>query len=242
MNNYIRMFNDPVFWTSFKNTIYFVILSIIFQNVFGLSISMFLFYGKIKASSLWRSIVFFPAMLSAVMVGMIWRRIFMGDGLLNMILSSIDSSLGNFQWLGNMVTPIFVVILINTWQWTGYNMVLYYAGLQGVNNLLIESAKVDGANWLQTITKIVIPQLYKTISLAVILNIIGGFKVFDIVYIMTGGGPAHASEVITSHIYNQSFSMLGQNRMGYGSAMAAVLAVVVIVFAAIRIRVERKMD
>lgn len=242
LGNYIRMYNDPVFWTSLKNTIYFVLLTIIFQNSLGLFISLFLFYGKFKASTLWRSIIFFPAMLSSVMVAMVWRRIFMGDGLLNMIISSINPVLGNFQWLGNTVTPIFVIIFVNIWQWTGYNMVLYYAGLQGISNDLIESSKVDGANWWQTITRIVIPQLYKTISLALILNIIGGFKVFDIVYVMTRGGPAHSSEVLTTHIYFQSFAAMGANRMGYGSAITTILAIIVLGFAFLRVRLEKKLD
>lgn len=242
LKNYLRIFNDSIYWTSLKNTVYFVALTIIFQNLLGLLISIFLFYGKIKGSTIWRSIIFFPAMLSTVLVGLVWRRIFMGDGLLNQIIAFFNTGSQGVQWLGNTITPIFVIIFINVWQWTGYNMVLYYAGLQGVNNELVESAKVDGANWIQTVTKVVIPQLYKTISLAIILNIIGGFKVFDLVYVMTQGGPAHSSEVLTTHIYYQSFAQFGTNRMGYSSALSVVLTIIVLIFAVIRIKVERKAE
>jgi ABC-type sugar transport system permease subunit len=166
----------------------------------------------------------------------------MGDGLLNMIIQYFNPASEGFLWLGNRITPIFVVIFVNIWQWSGYNMVLYYAGLQGVENDLIEAAKIDGATWLQTIKSVVIPQLSKTISLAVILNIIGSFKVFDLVYVITGGGPAHSSEVIASQIYYESFSMFGPNRMGYASALAVILTIIVVVFAIIRIRIDRKFE
>ncbi len=242
IDNYVRMIQDPTFWLALKNTLYFVFFTIVFQNFLGLLIALFLFYGQLKGSGIWRSIIFFPAMLSSVMIGLVWRRIFMGDGLLNMIITSVNPALDGVQWLGNTVTPIFVIIFINVWQWTGYNMVLYYAGLQGVNEELIDSAKIDGASWRQTVVRIVVPQLYKTISLAIILNIIGGFKVFDLVYVMTGGGPAHSSEVVTTYIYFQSFAAFGTNRMGYSSALAVVLTFIVLVFAIIRIKIESKVE
>lgn len=242
LSNYIKLVKDPIFLLALKNTIYFVFGSLIFQNLFGFIIAVFLFYGKLRASILWRSIVFFPTLLSAVIVGLVWRRIFVTDGLLNTILNFLIPNYKPIQWLGNPITPIFVVTLVSIWQWTGYNMVIYYAGLQGINNEIIESAKVDGANSLQIIVRIVIPQLYKIISLAIILNIIGGFKVFDLVYIITNGGPAHRSEVITSYMYYQSFAPFGTNKLGYASSIAVVLTVIVLIFAIIRIYIDRKID
>jgi ABC-type sugar transport system permease subunit len=238
LSNYARMWVDPIFGIALKNTFIFTLLSLFFQNLVGLGIALLVFYGNVKGSLFCRSVVFFPTMLSSVVIGLVWRRIFMIDGLLNQILALLLPGRPPFVWLANPVTPIYIITLINVWQWLGYNMVIYYAGLQGVDNELIDSAEVDGANWFQKITRVVVPQLYKTISVAVILNIIGGFKVFDLVYVVTGGGPAHSSEVVTSHIYYQSFSVLGTNRMGYASALAVVLTAIVLVFAVVRIFVD----
>ncbi len=242
IDNIIRLVKDSTFLLSLKNTFIFVFGVIFFQNLFGLLIAIFIFYGKLKGGAIWRSIIFFPAILSPIIIGLVWKRIFFTDGLLNTVISVFVPGYEPFSWLSNLVTPIFVVIFVTIWQFTGYNMVLYYAGLQGISNELIESAKIDGANWIQTITKIVIPQLYKVISLAVILNIIGGFKVFDMIYIMTGGGPAHTSEVLTSYIYFQSFSITGTNRMGYASIIAMVLTIIVLIFSIIRMRIEKRID
>ena len=121
LENYLRMVKDPTFWLALKNTVYFVFFTIVFQNLFGLLIALLLFYGQIRGSGVIRSIIFFPAMLSSVMIGLVWRRIFMGDGLLNMIITAVDPMAEGIQWLGNPITPIFVIIFINVWQWTGYN-------------------------------------------------------------------------------------------------------------------------
>jgi len=242
VDNIMRMVGDSVFWQSLKNTFVFVFGVIFLQNLLGLSIAIFLFYGKLKGGAIWRSIIFFPAILSPIIIGLVWKRIFFADGLLNTVIGFFAQNYEPILWLGNLTTPIFVVMFVTIWQFTGYNMMLYYAGLQGINKDLIESAKIDGANWLQAVTKIVIPQLYKVISLAVILNIIGGFKVFDLIYIMTSGGPAHSSEVLTSYIYYHSFSITGTNRMGYASLLAMVLMLIVLVFSIIRVRIERRID
>ncbi|MBN2073649.1 MAG: sugar ABC transporter permease [Actinobacteria bacterium] len=242
LSHYVKMFQDKIFYTSLKNTTMFAFVILIGQNVVGLSLALFLFYGKIRGSVLWRSIIFFPTLLSSVIVGLVWRRIFMGDGLLNIIWQNFHPESEGFLYLSNRITPIFVVMLVNIWQWSGYNMVLYYAGLQGVDNELVEAAKIDGATWLQTIKSVVIPQLSRTISLCIILNIIGSFKGFDLIYIITGGGPDHSSEVLASQIYYESFSMFGPNRMGYASAIAVVLTIIVVVFAIIRIRIDRRFE
>jgi raffinose/stachyose/melibiose transport system permease protein len=119
-------------------------------------------------------------------------------------------------------------------------MIIYYAGLQNVSMETIESAKMDGANWGQIISHIVIPQLKNVISLVVLLNIMGGFKVFDIVFGLTRGGPAHASETLTTYMYYQSFSVIGSNEMGYASVISVTLTLIVLVFAIFRVNLEKR--
>ena len=238
--NYRRMINARIFWQSLKNTFVFVLGSLVLQNLFGFLAAIFLFYADLRSSIVWKAILFFPCLLSAVVVGIVFRRIFLQNGLFNLMIRLFFSNYQGFSWLGNLVTPIYVVIFVSVWKWFGYNMVIYYAGLQSLDEQITESAKIDGASWLVIIIRIVIPQLYKTISMAVILNIIGGFKVFDIVYVMTGGGPTHASEVLTSYVYYHSFSLYGTNLMGYASSLAVTLTVIVLFFAVLRLWVDKK--
>jgi ABC-type sugar transport system permease subunit len=197
-------------------------------------ISVTIFFGKFKNSVLIRTIIFFPAVLAPVSVSLAWRRILQQDGLVNKILH-ID-----FSWLSSTVLAIWVVIFVSIWQWTGYNMIIFYAGLQSIDRTLLEAADVDGASWWGKIFKIVIPVIMPTIILNIVLNLIGSFRVFDIVYVLTRGGPVHQSEVFTTIMYYYSFSANGPNKMGVGSAIAFVMFLIMIIFGFVRIRLMKK--
>ncbi|MCL5771783.1 MAG: sugar ABC transporter permease [Actinobacteria bacterium] len=229
--NYKNLILDKVFWLAFRNTIYFVISTVIVQNLIGLFLAHILFFGNFKYGNILRSIIFFPTILSPVIVSLVWKKIFISDGLLNTILHL------DIAWLGGLYAGIWIVAFVNIWQWSGYNMVLYYAGLQSLDYQLVEAAMIDGANWAGIVAKIVIPFLIPTITIASILTVLGGFKVFDLVYIMTKGGPAHQSEVITSYMYWLSFDATGPNRMGYAATVVIFSLFIAIVFASIRMRI-----
>ena len=139
-----------------------------------------------------------------------------------------------------MQSAIWVVIFVSIWQWTGYNMVIFYAGLQSVDREILEAADVDGANWWGKILKIVVPSIFPTIILNVILNLVGSFRVFDIVYVLTRGGPVHSSEVLTTIMYYYSFSANGPNKMGVGSAIAFIMFAIMIIFGILRVRFLKK--
>ena len=241
-NNYIKLINDKTFLLSLKNTFMFVGGTLIFQNFFGLTLALTLFYAKIRFSKVWRAVIFFPAILSPVIISLIWKLILANDGLFNQILSIIGLESLQRVWLGNKITPIFCIIFVNVWQWSGYNMVIYYAGLQSIPEDLIEAAKIDGASWPRIIFRIVLPLLGGVASIAMVLNIIGGFKVFDLVYILTRGGPAHFSEVLTTYIFFHAFDVSGSNLMGYASSIAIVLTIISFMFALIRIRMTRTLE
>ena len=234
LDNFKILFNDKYFWISFKNNIYFVISSISIQIAIALMISVTIFFGRFKNSVLIRTIIFFPAVLAPVSISLAWRRILQQDGLVNKILH-ID-----FSWLSSATLAIWVVIFVSIWQWTGYNMIIFYAGLQSIDRTLLEAADVDGASWWGKIFKIVIPVIMPTIILNVVLNLIGSFRVFDIVYVLTRGGPVHQSEVFTTIMYYYSFSANGPNKMGVGSAIAFVMFLIMIIFGFVRIRLMKK--
>ena len=232
--NFKILFADKYFWISFKNTLLFVGSSITIQIVLAMILSITIFFGRFKNSVLIRTIIFFPAVLAPVSISLAWRRILEQDGLLNKILH-ID-----YSWLSSATFAIWVVIFVSIWQWTGYNMIIFYAGLQSIDRSIHEAADVDGANWWGKIMRIVIPSIVPTIILNVILNLIGGFRVFDIVYVLTRGGPVHQSEVFTTIMYYYSFSAQGPNKMGVGSTIAFIMFAIMIVFGILRIRLLKR--
>ncbi len=238
-NNYIKLFQDRLFWTALRNSTIYTAGTLIFENLFGLTLALTLFYSNIKGSKLWRAIIFFPAILSPVIVGLVWRLIYAKEGLINQILESIGLDSLQRIWLGNPVTPIYAITIISIWQWSGYNMVLYYAGLQGLNNDLIDAARVDGANGARLVLKIILPLISRVVTIAMVLNLIGGFKVFDIVYATTRGGPANVSHVLTTYMFFNAFASIGSSDFGYSSAIAVVLTIIILFFVVIRIRTTK---
>jgi len=227
--NYRTLFADRYFWISLRNTVYFVGASISIQVVVALFLAIIIFIGRFRFSILIRTIIFFPGVLAPVSVSLAWRRMLEQDGVINQILG-ID-----FSWLSSVQLAIWCVIFVSIWQWVGYNLVIFYAGLQSIDIEMLEAADVDGANWLTKITRIIIPSLVPTIVLNVILNLIGSFRVFDVVYVLTRGGPVHNSEVLTTIMFYYSFAANGPNKMGVGSSVAVIMFAVVILFGFARI-------
>ncbi len=232
--NYKILFADRYFWISLRNTVYFVGASISIQVAVALFLAIIIFIGRFRFSVMIRTIIFFPGVLAPVSVSLAWRRMLEQDGVVNQILGI------NFSWLSSVQLAIWCVVFVSIWQWVGYNLVIFYAGLQSIDIEMLEAADVDGANWLTKITRIIIPSLAPTILLNVILNLIGSFRVFDVVYVLTRGGPIHNSEVLTTIMYYYSFSANGPNKMGVGSSVAVIMFGVVILFGIARILTLRR--
>jgi ABC-type sugar transport system permease subunit len=239
-SNYIELAGDEYFWISLRNTAYFELACSIFQVLFPLIFAVILFYGFFKQENLIKGIIYFPALISPVVVGLVWRFFFSFDGPINNLLRLIGLDFMAIEWLGNIYTPIWIISFINIWQWTGFGIVLYYAGLSSIDNELIEAAKIDGASFFQYIFKIVVPLLRPVIVLDALLVFISGFRVFDIVYVTTRGGPIHQSEVMTTLQYYYSYDSYGPNKMGIASVISVVLMVFVVIFSLIRITVNRR--
>ena len=146
----------------------------------------------------------------------------------------------DFSWLSSTQLAIWIVIFVSVWQWLGYNMLILYAGLQSLDVEMLEAGDMDGASWTRKIWGIVIPSLVPNIVLNIIINTISAFRVFDIVYVLTRGGPVHNSEVLTTLMYYYSFSANGPNRMGVGSAIAMILFLVMLAFGITRTSLLRR--
>jgi ABC-type sugar transport system permease subunit len=240
--NYTELAGDEYFWVSLRNTAYFELACSIFQVLFPLIFAVILYYGYFKQENLIKGVIYFPALVSPVVVGLVWRFFFSFEGPINNLLRAIGLDFLAIEWLGNIYTPIWIIAFINIWQWTGFGIVLYYAGLASIDKELIEAARIDGASFFQYIYKIVIPLLRPIIILDLLLVFITGFRVFDLVYIVTRGGPIHQSELLTTLQYYYSFDSYGPNKMGIASVISVVLLFIVVVFSLVRITVNRRLS
>ncbi len=220
-DNYrFMLVDDPVFWRAARNTIAFVLLSTAIQLPFAFLLANLLVRMTKGTYGIFRGIIFLPVTFSGVAVSLMFYFIYHPNvGLLNGVLrlAGIPST---FPWLGDARTALVAVIVSLAWQWTGYHMVIYLTGLTTIPDELWEAARIDGANELQVTRHIVLPLLLPSIRVSLILIITSSLKSFDQIYIMTFGGPNHASEVIASQMYLKTFAQL---KYGYGSALSTVL-------------------
>jgi len=223
-SNYIKIFTDVNLLVSTRNTLIWVAMILMIPMVLGLLLAVFInnvwFSGKIK------SIFYIPLAMSGAGIGIIWRWIFSRSGILNSILVSAGIFSEPRSWLLNVPDNTLSMIIATTWQVTGLNMVLFLMGLQNIPGEVLEASKIDGASEWQTFTKIILPLLKPITTIVVILNIIGSFKVFDIIWVMTAGGPARSSETLAVSMYKEAFGLF---RMGYGSAIAVVLSLIIFI-------------
>lgn len=234
--NFIKLVNDPLFWKSLQNNLILVFVVVVFMTSISLISALIIFFGKFRQSSLIRAIIFFPGVVSQVIIALIFRKLLNIDGLFNTLIEAVG--LGNFTkaWLSDTELVIWIVSFIVVWQWIGYIMLIFHAALQSIDQNLMEAALIDGASLQRAIFGIVIPIIRPTILLSAILNFIGSFKVYVIIAVLTRGGPAHASEVLTTYMYFLSFRARGPSDMGYAATVALTLAIIIVIFAVIRIK------
>jgi len=239
MGNYIRLFSDKYIWLSLRNNVLYAVISVFFQ-VFIALVLAYLLEAKIirpKWGTAFRNILFLPAVLAVTVVGLTWYLIYRPDtGLINQFLRLINLDSLTHTWLGEGDTAIFAVIGVSQWQWVGYCMVLFIVAIQSIPDELFESARIDGAKAWQQFLLVAVPMVRETTLVLTTITVIGGFKVFDIVYVMTGGGPNHASDVLGNYLYRVGFR---NDEMGYSSAIASLLFVITFALTFLQLRIGR---
>ena len=218
MKNYYILFKDSVFLASIGNTLIFTVAVTIIQNIFGVLFAVFL-NQSLKMKKLYRTLVYAPALLNAVVAAFIWTYIFDTNGTLNMVLKAVGMGAMTKTWLGNMDTALMCVIISHIWRFIGYSAVIYLANLQSIPHDLYEAAEVDGATGIKKFTKITFPLLAPSTTINVSLALIGTFKVFDIIFAMTEGGPGSATETVATYIVKN----MNENLYGYAAAMSIIL-------------------
>lgn len=238
--NYRNVIGDDVFWQSMGNTFVYAILVTVFKNVIALALAHVL-VQKFPMRTMFRAGIYMPVTLSYVVIGVLWSWIFNPTfGLLNAFLKAVGLERWIVGWLSDPSVALFCVVAVDVWKWIGYHMVLYLAGLQGISRSLYEAASLDGASKAQQFFHITIPQLNSTIVVNILMSVTGAFASnYDIVNIMTGGGPMHATEVSLTYIMTTAFKY---NNMGKANAMSMVLFLFVFVFGFIQLRVMSKDD
>ncbi|MFT4145323.1 MAG: sugar ABC transporter permease [Mobilitalea sp.] len=227
--NYINLLGDSDFRNAWWFTIKFTIGNTIIQNVLALLFAMALDRG-IKAQKLYRTAFFVPCLISAVIVGFVWLRMFSN------VLPAINDILGtsfNFLLFGDGDTVLSGLLIANNWQWIGYWMLIYLAGLQSIPTELYEAARVDGAGALRRFRNVTIPMLAPAITICVVGITTGSLKVYDLLVSSTKGGPGRAS---TSIIYQTYTTAINGRQYGYGSAMSVTLVIVLLLVALIQVR------
>jgi len=231
-DNFVQAVGDPVFWRAFTNTLLFTIATTVLLNITGFGYAL-LIASRVRGSTLAKAALFLPVLLSPVIVALMWTRLLDAFGAANQLISVFAPTAKPTLFLGDPDLALASVVVATVWQFTGYNMLLYYAGLQSLPRDQVEAASIDGAGKRATIRHVVIPSLYPVMGTAILLNVIGGLRVFDLVYVMTRGGPNRSTEVLATYMYEQAFKF---SDMGYASAIALVIVVLSVAAAILRIR------
>ncbi len=231
--NYLNVFTDKAFSSAFIHNVIWVVFFLLVPTVFGLLLAIIL-DKDIRGAVIFKSIIYFPMIFSYVIVGMIWTFVYEPNlGILNLFIRLFGDKNWHFAWLAEPNTALLSIIVAAAWQHTGLCMILFLAGLKGVRIDLIEAAKLDGCNTFHLYKNVILPQLKNVTVIVISLTIINSLKSFDIVYIMTKGGPFRKSEVLTTLMYRESF---WNYRMAYGSAIANVLFFMILIIIAFYLR------
>lgn len=221
LDNYIKLVQDKLFWESTWHSILLGLFSVL--SLIGYLIVSLVLASKIKGANIFRKIYIIPMLLSSVAIAQLWIKIFDPmNGLINSFLTSIGVE--NVPlWLADPEIALYAIFIPIVWQHAGFYIIIIYAALVNVPEELIEAARIDGANAFQIAYKIKVPLISGVLKVLVILAIVGSLKYFDLIYVMTGGGPGHATEVMASYMYKEAF---GKYNFGYGSAIGFGLLVI----------------
>jgi len=236
LSNFVQIFNDRIFVQSFIHTIQYALLTVLPTLVLALLLAVLLNH-KLKGIAVFRTALYFPYIASIVAVGAVWNMLFQPDfGPINEFLRFIGISKPP-RWVVDVKWAMVAISIVSVWKYMGYYMIVYLAALQGISGSLYEAAGIDGANGFQKLRYITIPMLTPTTFFVLIMLTIQCFKVFDLVYVMTGGGPGNATKTLVNYIYEKAFTSW---EFGPASAGALVLFSVVLVVTLIQFAGEKK--
>lgn len=228
LKNYLKVFDTPLMLTAIKNSVIYALLLTAFQTILGLPLAVIL-NKKLKSRNLLRAMFFFPAVFSSLIIGYLWSFIMSSSdfGLINNLIHSFGMDTMNFFAADN---ALYSVILTQVWQWTGWAMVIYLANLQSISPDLYEAADIDGATGLKKFFYVTLPLMCPSVKIIVVTGLIGGMKVFDIIYSMTGGGPGNATQTVMTVMMKKGIS---DGFYSTGAAFGVCFFIIVLVISSI---------
>ena len=221
ISNYTKaLFSDWVFWTAIKNTIVYFILTFVIQNFLGFIFAAIL-HTKVKFATLHKCLIFIPTILAPATMAPVFRLMFSPQGILQDIFDTLHLGI-TVDWLAKPNSALLILMIVAIWEFTGMSFILYYAAMSQIDKEILEASRLDGAGNFRTLLSIVLPNCKGTTVSLAMLGIIGALKTFDIPYLITTGGPNHATEFLGTYIYRQG---IRQAHLGYAAAISVMLLV-----------------
>ncbi|MEW2143204.1 sugar ABC transporter permease [Micromonospora vinacea] len=228
LRNFTDMIHDADARSAVWHTVLIAVAVTVIQNGIGLLLALGV-NTMIKSRNFLRVLLFAPAVVTPIVTAYLWRHLLGYDGAVNTLLGTVGLDSWRQDWLGDPDLALWMIVLVVVWQFAGYSMVIFLAGLQSVPKEIYEAAAIDGSGPVRRFWSIIRPLLAPAITINLMLSIIGGIKLFDQVYALTGGGPGHATDTISTLIYKDAFTL---GEFGYSIALAVVLTVIVAVASA----------
>ena len=234
--NYTKSLTDPEFWITLRFTFKYVIVSVITINAVAFGLAL-LVTSKLKSSNIFRTFLFIPNLIGGVILGVIWQFIF------NTALVSLSNKMGwslfSSSWLGETNTAFWALIIVTTWQASGYMMIIYITGLISIEQDVIEAARVDGASAARTLWSIKMPLMAQAFTISIFLTLRGGFMAYDVNVALTGGGPYRTTELIAMHIFQDAFAF---GNFGTGQSKAVLLFILVAAAALVQVTINKRAE
>lgn len=235
--NFQKIFQNPELLSVIGRTVVFAAVTTLFKNVIGFVLAL-AFNEGMKTKNVLRAVFFLPAMLSPLIIGLIFGSIFMKAGFANQLLSAIGLENLSRAWLTTKDTALGTTMFVEIWRQVGFNMVIYLAGLQLIDKSYYEAASVDGASGLQKMLYITIPRLMPSFIINLLLNLSQGLKAFDIIFVLTGGGPAGSTELINTLVFKE----FGKGLYGMSAAYGVIVFIITAIFGIAVLRIKDGSD
>ncbi len=234
ISNYTKALSDWVFWRAIKNTIVYFTVTFVIQNFLGFIFAAIL-HSEVKFATLHKCLIFIPTILAPATMAPVFRLLFSPQGMLQDIFDALHLGI-TVDWLASPNSALFILMIVAIWEFTGMSFILYYAAMSQIDKEMLEASYLDGAGNFRTLMSIVLPNCKGTTVSLAMLGIIGALKTFDIPYLITTGGPNHATEFLGTYIYRQG---IRQSHLGYAAAISVMLLVLAICGAILINRVNK---
>lgn len=236
--NYREMVGDPVFWIAMKNNLLFILCNLVFQVGIGTIFAALLDRGVRRFSTTMRTIIFAPLVIAPVAIGVVWSMLLEPNfGMVRQLANTVGIKLPSQGFLGNPDLAFYSIVAVGAWNYIGFMMTIMLASMQAIPRDLYEAARLDGSSAIQTFFHITLPGVKGALILCSLIVIVGSFKTFEIVYVLTRGGPGNTTQVLGTYIVESAFTLFRPN---YAAGMSVVVLIVAIFFGSLQVLTSRK--